>query len=78
MRGYLLPRLERLLCSTRLSVLVTTALFASYHIYQGIGAAIGIAAVGFVYALAFCCFRRLWPLCAAHVIVDFAPDSRYF
>lgn len=73
MRGYLLPRLERLLRSTWLAVLITTALFASYHIYQGVRGAVGAAAIGFVYAVVFCLSRRLWPLCVAHAIADFMP-----
>ncbi len=66
MRGYLLARLERLLRSTTAAVLVTTALFASYHIYQGIPAVVACAALGFVYAVSFCMTRRIWPLCLAH------------
>ena len=68
MRAYLLVRLERLLSSTWLAVVVTTTLFASYHIYQGTTVMIGTAAFGFVLALAFCWFRRLWPLCLAHAV----------
>jgi membrane protease YdiL (CAAX protease family) len=67
-RGYLIPRFERLLRSTWFAVLVTTALFASYHVYQGIGGTVGAAAIGFVYAVAFCLLRRLWPLCVAHAL----------
>ena len=73
MRGCLLPRLERLLRSTWLAVLVTTAMFASYHLYQGVPGVAGAAAVGVVYAASFCFFRRLWPLCVAHALADFMP-----
>ena len=71
-RGYLIVRLGRLLRSTTLAVLVTTAMYASYHLYQGVTAAVGHAAIGLVYALSFCLFRRLWPLCLAHAIHNFA------
>jgi len=67
-RGYLIPRFERLFRSTWLAVLVTTALFASYHVYYGAVWTIGIAAIGLVYAIAFCICRRLWPLCVAHAL----------
>jgi len=70
MRGYLITRLERLLGSTSAAVLVSTVLFASYHFYQGLASVIGIAAIGLVYAISFCLFRRLWPLCLAHAIAD--------
>jgi membrane protease YdiL (CAAX protease family) len=65
-RGYLIPRFECLLRSTWVALLVTTALFASYHVYQGTSGTVGAAAIGFVYAIAFCLLRRLWPLCVAH------------
>ena len=71
MRGYLIPRLERLLRSTWLAVLITSALFGSYHLYQGVAPAISIAMGGLVYALAFCMCRRLWPLCLAHAMHNF-------
>jgi uncharacterized protein len=54
-----------------MAVLVTTALFGSYHMYQGPVGAIGATAIGLVYAIAFCLLRRLWPLCIAHALHDF-------
>lgn len=68
MRGYLIARLERLLRSTWQAVLVSTLLFASYHLYQGPIGAIGAATFGLVCAVSFCIFRRLWPLCVAHAL----------
>ncbi len=68
MRAYLIVRLERLLRSTALAIVVTSVLFASYHLYQGVTPAIGAAVGGFVYAIWFCSFRRLWPLCLAHAL----------
>ena len=70
MRGYLLPRLERLLRSTAAAVVITSLLFASYHIYQGFAAVCGSAAFGLVYAVAFCMTRRIWPLCLAHTMTN--------
>jgi membrane protease YdiL (CAAX protease family) len=71
MRGYLLTRLERLLRSTGLAILVTAALFASYHVYQGTIGLAGAAAMGLVYGIAFCLQRRLWPVCIAHAMWNF-------
>jgi membrane protease YdiL (CAAX protease family) len=65
-RGYLIPRLERLLESSWAAVLVSTVLFASYHIYQGPGGFERTAIAGFIYGIAFCGSRRLWPVCIAH------------
>jgi membrane protease YdiL (CAAX protease family) len=67
-RGYLIPRFERLLRSTWLAVLISTAMFGACHLYQGTALAIVVAADGFVYAIAFCLLRRLWPLCVAHAL----------
>jgi membrane protease YdiL (CAAX protease family) len=71
MRGYLIPRLARLLRSTWMAVVASTVLFASYHIYQGLASMVGVAAMGLVYAVSFCLLRRLWPVCAAHSIHNF-------
>lgn len=70
MRGYLLTRFERLLHSTPLAVLVTTALFASYHVYQGPTGLIHAATVGLIYGTVYSFQRRLWPVCIAHAIAD--------
>ncbi|HEV3003969.1 MAG TPA: CPBP family intramembrane glutamic endopeptidase [Pirellulales bacterium] len=71
MRGYLIPRFERLLRSTWGSLLLTTALFAAYHCYQGPAGVIEAATFGLVYGAAFCMFRRVWPLALAHAMANF-------
>ena len=71
MRGYLIPRFERLLGSTWMSVILTAILFGSYHVYQGVSAAIGVAIAGLLYGMLFCFFRRLWPLAMAHALFSF-------
>jgi membrane protease YdiL (CAAX protease family) len=70
MRAYLIPRFERLLRSTWLSVLLTTVLFAGYHAYQGMIGVVFAAVVGLVFGCAFCMLRRLWPIAVAHAIAD--------
>ncbi len=75
MRGFLLPQFETLLRSTWKSLLITAALFASYHVYQG---ALGVSYVffiGLLYGTIFWVTRRLWPLVLAHAIADFASIS---
>ena len=71
MRGYLIARLERLLQSTLAAVLVSTALFASCHMYQGLYGVIGTITSGLIYAVSFCLCRRLWPVFLAHAIHNF-------
>ncbi len=70
MRGYLIPRFERLFGSTLLALLLSTILFASYHSYQGATGVISVTSLGIVYGAAFCFFRRLWPIALAHALQD--------
>jgi len=70
MRGYFIPRLERLLQSTPVAVIGSTSVFVLYHAYQGAAGMIGVAITGFVYALLFVKMRRIWPLAVAHAIQD--------
>lgn len=60
-----------LLGSTVAAVLISTAMFASYHIYQGWEPTIGIFAIGILWAIAFCKLRTIWPLVVAHATADF-------
>lgn len=71
MRSYLIPRFERLLRSSAKSVLLSSVLFASYHLYQGFESAFSILFIGLVYGIAFCLTRRFWPVAIAHAMTDF-------
>jgi membrane protease YdiL (CAAX protease family) len=70
MRGYLIPRFERLLGSSVVAVLLTSVLFASYHLYQGTFGAGSALVHGLVAGALFCWTRRLWPIAAAHALWD--------
>jgi membrane protease YdiL (CAAX protease family) len=70
MRAYLIPRLEQLLGAAWKSVIGSALVFASYHIYQGIGAAMSIFVVGIVFGAIFYRIRRIWPLVAAHACMN--------
>jgi membrane protease YdiL (CAAX protease family) len=70
MRGYLVPRFEELLGSSVKAVLLSSVLFASYHLYQGLYGAGSALVAGLLYGAAFCSLRRLWPLAAAHALLD--------
>ena len=71
MRGYLIPRFERLLRSTVAAVVVTSVMFAGYHVYQGRGATVILLVYGLVFGTAFVVLRRLWPLAIAHALADY-------
>ncbi|MCC6464165.1 MAG: CPBP family intramembrane metalloprotease [Planctomycetes bacterium] len=64
-RGYVLFRLRGRLGAAP-AILISSALFGSYHIYQGIWAGIGIAAFGLLISLAALRLRSIWPGVAAH------------
>jgi membrane protease YdiL (CAAX protease family) len=69
-RGYLIPRLERLLGSIDRAALVSTLIFAGYHVYQGVIGLVGVFLFGLVMAVFFCLTKRLWPLVVVHAAVN--------
>jgi membrane protease YdiL (CAAX protease family) len=70
-RGYLIPQFEKLTNSTAAAVLISTLLFAGYHVYQGPYGVLSAGAFGFTCSLVFCRTRRLWPLVVAHAAMDY-------
>jgi membrane protease YdiL (CAAX protease family) len=70
MRGYLIPRFEHLLRSTWVSLSLTALLFGGFHMDQGMGGVVSATLAGLVYGGAFCWFRRLWPVAAAHAVYN--------
>jgi membrane protease YdiL (CAAX protease family) len=70
MRGYLIPRFERLLDSTPKSIMLTSVLFAAYHVYQGLDGFMNCLIGGLLYGVFFCWLRRLWPLIVGHTVYD--------
>jgi membrane protease YdiL (CAAX protease family) len=73
MRGYLIPRLQRLLGRASWAVLATTALFAACHVYQGAPGLLTTTILGLLYGVVFCHTRRLWPVAIAHMLADLSP-----
>jgi membrane protease YdiL (CAAX protease family) len=70
-RAYLITRFEQLFGSTLKALVISTLLFSSYHIYQGLGGFISVTMAGLVYGGFFCWTRRLWPVASGHAIQDF-------
>jgi len=66
LRGYLIPRLERVLKSTGEAVLVGAILFGLGHGYQGVHGVVEVALFGLVYGSIFAVTRRIWPLAIGH------------
>lgn len=73
-RSYLITRLEVLFRSRGWAVLVSAILFASYHIYQGFGGALGALLFGLAYGVAFLGIRRIWPLAIGHALYNIVLD----
>ena len=68
--GYLMTRLKDLSWSLP-AVLATSALVrGSYHLYQGIGPAVGNAVMGLVFGYFYHRTGRIVPLVVAHTILD--------
>lgn len=68
--GYLLTRLRQLRVDPWLALLISALLRGSYHLYQGPGQAVGNALMGIVFGYVWLRWRRLWPLVAAHTLMD--------
>lgn len=75
--GYLLTRLRELGWHAAAAVGVHALLRGSYHLYQGVGAFVGNALMGVVFALFFLRFRRVLPLVVAHTLLDVAAFVGY-
>jgi membrane protease YdiL (CAAX protease family) len=76
MRAYLITRLEELVDSTVLAVLLATAAFVSYHTYEGNHDLLIVAIHGLLFAVFFCKFRRVAPLVLAHAIWNYLAYCR--
>jgi membrane protease YdiL (CAAX protease family) len=71
-RGYLIPRLERLLESTWASVIASAIVFGLFHWRSGILSMSQAFLIGIVYGIAFAWSRRIWPVAIAHAAHDFS------
>lgn len=70
MRAVLMTRLKHLTGSTTVAVLVSTAVFASYHAYQGVYGLASSFAFGLAYALVFVRTGSIWPAVIAHTLTN--------
>ena len=71
MRGYLIPRLERLANSKFWAVLISAALFGCIHLQNGIVSVWSAFWAGVLYGIVFVWTRRLWPTVFTHAAYDF-------
>lgn len=75
--GYLVTRLRQLSWSPFAAIVGSSALRASYHLYQGWGGFLGNLAMGVLFAALFLRWRRTWPFVVAHMLLDVAAGLGY-
>ncbi|MEH3034478.1 MAG: type II CAAX endopeptidase family protein [Aeromicrobium erythreum] len=68
--GYLMTRLRQQSWSLAATIATSALLRGSYHLYQGIGPAIGNAVMGVVFGYWFHRRGRVLPLVVAHTLLD--------
>ena len=68
--GYLLSRLDKLGVKPGWAIAISATIRGSYHLYQGIGAFFGNAAMGVIFALFYRRYGRVTPLIIAHTLID--------
>jgi membrane protease YdiL (CAAX protease family) len=68
--GYLLSRLDRLGVRPWLAIAISAVIRGSYHLYQGIGAFLGNAAMGVIFGIFYRKYGRVTPLIIAHALID--------
>src|SRR5271154_3130960 len=68
--GYLLSRLDKLGVNPVAAIALSAVIRGSYHLYQGIGAFFGNAAMGIIFGIFFLRYRRIAPLIIAHTLID--------
>ncbi len=75
--GYLMTRLRQLSWSPLAAVAGSSALRASYHLYQGWGGFLGNLAMGVLFSVLFLRWRRTWPFVVAHMLLDVGAGLGY-
>ena len=68
--GYLLSRLDKLGVKPGWAIAISATIRGSYHLYQGIGAFFGNAAMGVIFGLFYRRYGRVMPLIIAHTLID--------
>lgn len=68
--GYLVTRLRELGWPLGTVIAASATLRGTYHLYQGVGAFVGNAIMGVLFAFVFLRTRRVTPLVVAHSVID--------
>jgi len=69
-RAFLITEFQGLYLSTTLAVLVSVALQTSYHLYQGLPAALSHVPIFLTFSFYYVRTRRILPVVLAHLVMD--------
>ncbi len=69
-RAYLITRLEYLLRSPVKAVVLSAAVFGSYHLYYGVWGFVDFMMLGLLYGFLYLWIRSIWPFAIGHLILD--------
>lgn len=75
--GYLMVRLRQLGAGDRVSLVASSLLRGTYHLYQGFGGGVGNVVMGLVFGRWYQKTGRLWPLIIAHAVIDVIAFAGY-
>ncbi|HDS01470.1 MAG TPA: CPBP family intramembrane metalloprotease [candidate division Zixibacteria bacterium] len=67
-RGYLITRLNKILRSMPLAIIIATAGFAAGHLYQGVGGTVLLFVYGLMFVFLYLATKSLWPCVIAHFL----------
>lgn len=77
-RAFLISEMEAIYRSTALAVWISVALQTSYHLYQGLPAALSHVPAFLLFSLYFVRTRRILPVILAHMLLDITALTLYF
>lgn len=77
MRSLLVTRFAQLSNSRLIAVLLSSVLFASYHIYEGVAAMLTVLLWAIAFGSLFASQRRVAPLIVAHTFINIAMMASY-
>jgi membrane protease YdiL (CAAX protease family) len=76
-RAFLITEIEGLYHSTLLAVVVSVSLQTSYHLYQGLPAALSHIPTFLIFSLYYVRMRRILPVILAHLLLDLSALAVY-
>jgi membrane protease YdiL (CAAX protease family) len=70
-RAYTITEVKYLLKKEEISVLISTVIQTSYHLYQGLIPALYVGIMFFIFSIYFVKSRRIVPIIVVHLFIDF-------